>query len=89
MVVLLAYDAAENGSRAFCLYSKASIDGFAGTLQEDQRDVSVTSIVYSGRVILDSEYPSHLGLEAGAILREIKRRRGYLLVTKFRNFSNR
>ena len=46
VLVIPDWDAASNGSRPFRLNCDASIDGFGGTLEQEQPDGSIRPIVY-------------------------------------------
>ena len=82
-------DAVENGSRSFRVYHDPRIDCFVATLEQGQPDGSVRPIAYVSRATLDSErHWTPLDLEAGSIVRAVKRLRGRLWGTKFRIFSD-
>ena len=67
----------------------ASVDGFGTTLEPEKPDGSVRPIADVRRSTLDPiRRWTPLDLEAGGIIRVIKRLRGYLWGKKFRIFSD-
>ena len=82
------WDAVDNNSRPFRLYSDASRDGGA-TLEQEESDGSVRPIVFISRATLDKERSwTPLDLEAGRIVWAIQRLRGHLWSTNFRIYSD-
>ena len=83
------WDAVSDISRPFILYcdaSDASVDGFGATLEQEQADHTIRSIVFTSRATIESERDwTPLDLEAGRIFWSIKRLRGYLWGTGFRS----
>ena len=70
------WDAAIGGYRPFRLYCDACRDGFGATLEQQQEDGSVRPITFLSRVKPQNERNwTVLELEAGAIVRAIKRLR--------------
>ena len=89
MLIFPDWDAVSDGSRPFHVCCDACIDGFGAALEQDQPDGSVRLIAYISGATLDYErHWTPLDLEAGSIVRAIKRLRGYLLGTKFRIFAD-
>ena len=83
------WDAVADDSRPYLLYYNASVDGFGGTLEQEQTDGSILPVVFISRATLESErHWTPLDLVAGRIVWSIKRLRGYLWSTTFRIFSD-
>ena len=83
------WDAVADDSRPYLLYCNASVDGFGGTLEQEQTDGSILPVVFISRATLESErHWTPLDLVAGRIVWSIKRLRGYLWSTTFRIFSD-
>ncbi|CAB1102179.1 unnamed protein product [Ectocarpus sp. CCAP 1310/34] len=84
ILVFPDWAAVEDDSRPLRLCSDACIDGFGASLEQEQLDGSVRPIVYISRATLPAERNwTVLDLEAGGIVWDIKRLRGYLWSTKF------
>ena len=89
ILVFPNWDAVADGSRPFHVYCDACIDGFGAALEQEQGDGSIKPIAYISRDTLDSEkHWTPIYLEAGSIVRALKRLGGYLWGTKFRIISD-
>ena len=83
------WDTVADNSCPFHRYCDASLGGFGVTLEQEQPDGSVRSILYISRLALDSECSwTPLDLEAESIVGAIERLRDHLWSTKFRIYSN-
>ena len=79
------WDAVADGSPPFHVYCDAFIDGFGAAYEQEQTDGSVRPIAYISRATPDFERRwTPLDVEAGSVVRAIKRLRGCLWSTKFR-----
>ena len=82
-------DAVTENSRPFLLYCDASVDAFGATLVQEQDDHTIRLIVFISRATIESKrHWTPLDLEAGSIVRSIKRLGGYLWATNSRFFSD-
>ena len=89
ILVFPDWDAVADGTRPFHVYCDACIDGFGAAHEQEQTDGSIKPIAYISRGTLDSEgHWTPLDLEAGSIVWDLKRLRGYVWGTKFRIFSD-
>ena len=83
------WNAVQNGSRLFQLYTDASLEGFGAVLNQPQLDGSVRPILYISRATLPNEVNwNALALEGGAITWAIKRLRQYLFQVPFQIYTN-
>ena len=83
------WDAVIDTTRPFCLHCDASTAGLGATLEQEQPDGSIRSIVYISRVPLDNEQNwTAMELEAGCSVWGIRRLRRYLFGVYFRDFTD-
>ena len=89
ILVFPEWDAVADCSSPGHVYYDSWIGGVGAALEQEHPNGSVRPISYIGRANLDSErHWTPLDLEAGSIVRVIKRLRGYLWGTNFCIFFN-
>ena len=89
ILVFPDWDAVIDASRPFRLHCDASTAGLGATLEQEQPDGSVRLIVYISRATLDNEQNwTHMELEAGCVVRSIRRLRHYLFGVYFLVFTD-
>ena len=89
ILVFLDWDAVIDKSRPFRLHCDASTDGLRATLEQKQLDGSIRRIAYISRASLSNERNwTPIELEAGCVVRSIRRLRRYFLSVFFLIFTD-
>ena len=89
ILVFPDWDAVIDTSRPFRLHCDASTAGLGATLGQEQPDGSIRSIVYISRITLDNEQNwTPVELEAGCVVRSIRRLRRYLFGVYYLVFTD-
>ena len=89
VLVFPDWDAVIDKSRPFRLHCDASTDGLGATLEQEQPDGSIRPIVYISRATLFNERNwTPMELEAGCVVRSIRRLRRYLFSVFFLIFTD-
>ena len=89
ILVFPDWDAVVDTSRPFRLHCDASTAGLGATLEQEQPDGSIRSIVYISRATLDNEQNwTPMELEAGCVVWGIRRLRRYLFGMCFLVFTD-
>ena len=89
ILVFPDWDAVIDTSRPFRLHCDASTAGLGATLEQEQPDGSIRSIIYISRATLDNEENwTTMELEAGCVVWSIRRLRRYLFGVYFLVFTD-